>query len=337
MVSSLASPIRSMPTYRLGRNSSIEFRSGVEVSNTGSESDRGTECRRTSPAVRASCCAGHPEPMSRSNCRPVSMSTIGRLRCGELSGVPAVAQRVLGQIPGDVRDERSSPGRRCRARSAAWHRAASRNAGPGRCIAHVDATVQGGGAQLAPQAPAAQLQALPTERVKFTSSVSKPVTSCRPALWRPQADRAQARQLDVGPLVVEPAVRQRIVQGLETEQLGAQVPDVVAVADGDAARQERGAGGLRALAEILEVLGVADALEAGIDAGVVRQLQPVDQAHVAAVAAGIARGPGRSSSRRCRRAVVGKKAGVDGAAVPGCSGSGTAHPGRGRGSCSRSA
>src|ERR1700735_5426491 len=118
-----------------------------------------------------------PEPASRSNCRPVSISTIGRLRWGELSGVPASrseywvrSQATFGRkkYPGA---EMSRP---------ICGLASSRQPSTqvqGAALRTVEGTVHGGGVQLAPHAPWVQLQELPTERVKFTSSLSKPVTT----------------------------------------------------------------------------------------------------------------------------------------------------------------
>ena len=63
--------------------------------------------------------------------------------------------------------------------SPIWGLASSRQPltqGQGAELTTVDATVHGGGLQLL-QAPCAQLQELPTERVKFTSSLSRPATS----------------------------------------------------------------------------------------------------------------------------------------------------------------
>src|SRR6202790_5274367 len=132
-----------------------------------------------------------------------------------------------------------------------------------------------------------------------------------PALRRPMAGGGPTRQLDVGPILN----RQRVVQGLKVEHLTAQIPDVVAVDDGDAARQERRTGGLRSLAEILKVRAVADARDAGIDARVARQLQPVEQEQVAAIAAGIA--APFVLELPAVQAIAGKITGVDAAAVRG--------------------
>ena len=72
----------------------------------------------------------------------------------------------------------------------------------------------------------------------------------------------EPRQLLVGPLVR----RQLVVEGLVIEQLRAELPGVIAPGHAQVARQEHGAARLRALAEILEVMAVADVLRVDLHA-----------------------------------------------------------------------
>ena len=70
---------------------------------------------------------------------------------------------------------------------------------------------------------------------------------------------SESRQLLVGALVRRQASGAS-VEGLVIEQLRAEPPGVVAACQAQVARQEYRAAGLRALAEILEIMRVADIL-----------------------------------------------------------------------------
>ena len=184
-----------------------------------------------------------PEPLRRSNCRPLSTSTIGRLRCGELSVPAGVAQRVLGEFPGDVGTEEIARRLRCPEpdlRHGIQPPAA--DVGPGRRVGQRDARCRVG----TPQPPQPHAPCYRHSRSRRAREIDQLAVEAglqlRPVPGRPQRRGAQARQLDVGPLVDRHVV---VARGSGSPSISARRFQMSSRwHDRDAARQERRAGGL---------------------------------------------------------------------------------------------